>query len=80
MTDEQAEELAGKARAATREAEQAVCRAAASTPLTAQEVQWINEGASQQMRPRSWQRERGEAGGRRGPECGNDNQKERGER
>ena len=50
MTEEQAEELAGEARAATREAESAALREAASTPLTPQEVRWINEGASQQMR------------------------------
>jgi hypothetical protein len=50
MTPEQAEELAERSRAELRYAEAAVLRAAASTPLTAQEVRWINEGASQQMR------------------------------
>ena len=50
MTEEQAEELACKARAATRAAESAAIHEAASTPLTPQEVRWINEGAAQQMR------------------------------
>lgn len=50
MTEEQAEELAGKARAATRAAELAAINEAASMTLTPQEVRWINEGAAQQMR------------------------------
>ena len=51
MTEEQAEELAGFARAATRAAEEAALNWAASrSTFTPQEVQWINEGAAQQMR------------------------------
>jgi hypothetical protein len=50
MTEGQAEELAGKARAATRAAEAAALNEAASTPITPQEMRWIREGAAEQMR------------------------------
>ena len=50
MTAEQAEEMAARARAATRAAEATAIMSLASAPLTPQEMQWINEGAAQQMR------------------------------